>query len=269
MRIFKLMVSSLCACCALAVRAAAADVDFNSGNELATLFNVSVFRQFGGTSQLTQVSQGGILNSGAVDVSATNFPAAATYHGESFNFAGFGNTLFSSAYFRYQGFSLPPANTRYMFQLGFVTEANGTFTFNEDDMSVLVTASSNGNINLGVGTGSSGQGSLTNLSLVVGHWYKLTGRFINIGSGVEIRAFLDDYGTTGGSFVDNIGTLFDIQPASAALLQDQTVWAGFEANSEGGTDLVDGFSATPEPGATALLLVAFGCGAIGWRTKRR
>lgn len=253
-------------------RAGSVSVDFNGGTELATLFTVNDFSAAGSTSHLTQVADGGIVNSGAVDIDAVDFPAAATYHVSAFDFTT-GAPLSAGISFQYQNFTLPLNHSRDIIELGFVTERDGTFTLSDDDMSVQVTAGTTGDITLFTSFGRHAIGLGRSFSLAPGNWYRLEGTFVNLGAALGISASLDDYGPTGEGPGSNLVSIFFTSAPDGNILTDSAVWVGFEANSEGGANLVDNLSAAgpgagvPEPSPRILFVFAILAVAC-WRSPR-
>lgn len=122
--------------------------------------------------------------------------------------------------------------------------------------------------------GTSGSGQRYDMSgLIDGHWYRFTTTFsFDAGNRNQFHVALDDFGTTGLSFV---GTHFQLGPAgpsspSFTLFKDSTAWAGIilgQANGKGGDRHDDFIYEVPEP-ATAVLAVV-GLAALGCRRMRR
>jgi hypothetical protein len=243
-------------------------VDFNHGTELATLFTVNDFSSVGWTARLTQVPDGGIANSGAVDVDAVNSPAAATYHGSSFAFRP-GAPLSASIFFKFQAFTLPPQNSRNLVELGFVDGPDGTFSLNNDDMSVRVSSSETGENNLFAGFGRHGVGLAGDLRLVDGHWYRVAGTFENLGTTLSIAASLEDYGPTGEGPGTPLRSIHFTADPDGNILTDTEVWLGFEANSLGGADLLDNLAGAgpraefAEPASGTVMVLAL-LSLLGW-----
>jgi hypothetical protein len=238
------------------------NVDFNGGAELATLFTVNDFASVGWTGSLMQVVDGGVGNSGAVDVDAVNSPVAATYHASPFHFRP-GVSLVASVFFKFQDVPRIGGSPRAI-ELGFVNAPDATLTFNNDDMSVHVSSN-----NLWASFGAHSIAVGRRLNLVDGRWYRLEGEFENLGSLLWIAATLEDWGPTGeGPRAGLAGILFRDVP-DGDVLTDPEMWLAFETSSQGGTDLIDNLAGRgpsaefPEPASAAMLVAAL-LGLVAW-----
>jgi len=107
-------------------------------------------------------------------------------------------------------------------------------------------------------------------SLAAGNWYRVEATFdYNGASDLLIGATIEDWGATGASLVSSLlsfpPTLVPLSGADQ-VNGDSAVWVGYRGFAEGGADLFDNFTATPEPGT--LVLLTIGAGAAR-RARRR
>lgn len=105
-------------------------------------------------------------------------------------------------------------------------------------------------------------------TLTSSHWYLFTATFTyDSATSLLYSGSLEDWGTTGNSL---LSTVFTVPATSIAMSGtdqvngDATVWAGYRGYLEGGSELYDNFSATPEPTCIALLALA----SLGLRRRR-
>jgi hypothetical protein len=246
----------LCAGILLGATVVEADTffSFDSGNELATIFSRN-------NSNLSQVSSGGVGNSGAVLVSGG--AAGATYNQASFNFSQPGTVLSCSIFFKYQN----PTESWYPIRLGFLSSPNTLFDANPNAMGVEVYTGLGGPTDLLADFGQGGSGQILDHPMVAGNWYRLSGTIVNLSSNLQITAWLDDFGTTGTTFVNSLSSFTRTGAPDGSIASDSTVWLAFEANSRAGAAMIDNL-AVPEPRMAGLVFVALGIWMWG-RSRNR
>lgn len=255
-------------------------ITYNNPGDLAANFNQN---HFGAGPRYNETASGGIGNTRAISMlpAMDQSHASAVYKNGSFDFSTVGSTVTVSHFFLRQNatnlitnFSVP--------QIGILTDNTELFGNNEAGNSYaslrLLSSTSNATdvfiqteIKAGDGTRQSNTipGTAT---LTAGNWYKFSTTLENLSATqVKITGALEDWGTTGTSFVSTILQLGSADPLSTVafagtdlVLGDSTTWAGYRAFAEGGDALLDNFSAVPEPASAVLALLA-----CGWLTRRR
>ena len=253
-------------------------VDYNTPGSLAGNFALN-----SGPAGLrfAEVSTGGIGNSGAVDIinalDADN--TTAVYSPNSFDLSGPGTSVTVSQFGLRRNGQL--TNTPF-FQLGVLSDLNERMdndaAANSYASLILFPISSNVATNIKMQyeyrtDGGSRQRVDTGLtaSLITGHWYNFTATFTyDTSSSLLFSGALEDWGTTGTSFVSTVFSLAPTSPAGLTMTGtgqvngDSSVWAGYRGYQEGGAELYDNFSAAPEPAAMILL----GLSAVVIRRRR-
>lgn len=249
----------------LAVHAHAALVDFNTPGDLTSRFALN-HNGFG--VKYTQVATGGLGNSGAVDLLATVDAdhTTAVFTDHNYSFATAGNAITVSQFGLRQ--TATAAQTPFL-QIGIVSDTSERMDGG---------TSSNSYTSIKINPESAALGSLASFqieskvtgggrtrvtpgisaTLTAGNWYRASATFTNLSATqISVSAILEDWGTTGAAFVSTAMTL----PTTIVNLSgtdqvngDSTVWAAFRDFNEGGMNIIDNFSVTPEP-TTGLVLV--------------
>lgn len=265
------------ACLAWSGAANGAVVDFNTPGELTGRFNLNAAA--GQTIKYVQTASGGLGNSGAVDLLATTDSnhTTAVCNGGSFSFSNPGDTVTISQFVLRQDALITQTP---FFHIGILSDNHermdsGTASNSYASLRIEPVASAVATdvatvVETKVNGGSRIRTTVApNGSLIAGHWYFVSATFAyNSASDILVSGLLEDWGTTGAAFASSV---LSFGPTSIALAGadqvngDSTVWAGFRAFHEGGTNLLDDFSATPEP--TASLLA--GLALIGLLRTRR
>lgn len=235
-------------------------VDFEGANDLDS-FTVSTLNP-GPT--LTPIASGGVANSRALQVDAVHNNVDATWNDENSDFSDVGSQLHASVFFKFQDFSLPPFNSRGFIAVGFSGEnTTGLRLSSDDTFGVQLWSNESEEITLFVVSSGGGTGFSRTVPLTDGTWYQLAGGFENLGTEIAFTAKVSDFGPDGTLFqgvVDSVS--FILTTKSQTILSDDSVWAGFTASSEGGTDLVDNFAfgpsvpVVPEPACSTLFAIA-------------
>lgn len=250
-------------------------VDFNTSGDLVNQFSLNASAA---GIKYTQVSTGGLSNSGAVDMLNTTDSdhTTAVYNGRFFGFDGPGRTVTISSFVKRQNAS---ASQTPWLMLGILSDLNermdagiGTNSYASirfdpgagaalpTDVILRTETKVNGGSRLRVTPGQTA-------SLLAGNWYRVSATFTyNSATDLMIGMDLEDWGTTGAALQSNVFSLAPTLINLAGLDQvngDSKVWVGFRAFHEGGTDLLDNFAATPEPASLAL----FGAAAILGRRR--
>jgi uncharacterized repeat protein (TIGR01451 family) len=218
-------------------------VTFDSPNDLSSNFVIN-----GTTGNFSQVASGGITG-GAVDVLTNNASDTAVYKTAVPNSSG--QTVSTSLFFRYSRALRDYNNYRFPISLGFA-KSTTVSTFASSPYEGLDAAAHIQEYNDGSGqmffvcsvAATSKNASTTIPDLVDGHWYRFTVDMTNTGdsfSSLVFKVYLQDYGANGqtpaASRVAGSATLTDTSVAQATQL-----YAGFYAQKDGGTDLLDNFS---------------------------
>jgi hypothetical protein len=251
---------------AVLANAAVVDIDFNQGNELSSRFNQTSITPF------TQVLNGGVGNSGAVSVSGQS---KAVYNVAPFNFSTPGSSVSGSLFFQFNNYDLPPSTSLDAVVLGFTDEATGTIGGQINAISVGVNVYADGPFagpHLQTDFGSSGFISPTVLDLIAGHWYRLSGTFLNQdGVVMSMTVAVDHYGADGSTLVGPGSSMTRSKSVDGALLSDSTTWLAFEALNAAGVTMLDNLTVVPEPGSSVLFalgLTGIGLGCAMRRERR-
>jgi len=260
-------------------RAVGALVDFNTPGDLATRFNLNVAP--GQTIKYFQTTSGGLGNSGAVDLFATTDAnhTTAVFNEDSFSFANPGDSVSVSQFVLRQDALITQTP---FFHIGILsdnterldggTAATSYASLRIEPVAAAVATDVATVVETKVNGGSRLRTTVAPISsLVAGRWYLVSATFsYNSAADILVSGSVDDWGTTGEAFVSNVLSFGPTSIALSGLDQingDSSVWAGFRAFHEGGTNLLDNFSATPEP-ATGLPLL--GLAIVGlFRAKRQ
>ena len=254
--------------CLSASSARAVLIDYNTPGSLTTNFNLNF--DPGGTNKYFQVASGGLGNSGAVDLLNTTDAdhTTAVYNGGSYSLAAAGDTVTVSQFILRRNALI--TQTPFM-ELGVVSDPDermdGGSTSNSyacirlDPVSSAVAT----DVNTFIETKINGGGRIRTpvaptQSLIAGHWYFLSVTFAySSASDVLASGSLEDWGTSGAAFSSSV---LSFGPTAIGLSGgdqingDGSVWASYRGFHEGGSDLFDNFSATPEPGVLSLLALA-------------
>jgi hypothetical protein len=273
---------------ALSGFAQADTVDFNTAGDLTGKFNLNYQN---GTTGFAEVANGGIGNSGAVDVTANNPPdVTAVYNVKSYNLAD--GPIRLQEYVKV----LPQYTTgNRLLQLGMIDDTatghqlNGGAPAIADYISARVfptvnpaagatTGAFTWQVQSGQATGA-GNTATTNLTqspdfnLILGDWYLLT---VDITRTATANTF-----SVGGSIQDfgidglTPGATMTFAPANisantADIYNDTTAFGSFRGHAgTGGADMYDNFSITqavPEPGS---MLALASIGVLGSIRRRR
>lgn len=252
-------------CIGVAATAHAALVDFNTPGDLTGRFSLN-HNGFG--VKYTQVASGGLGNSGAVDllntVDADHTTAVFTDY--NYNFAAAGNAITVSQFGLRQ--TAVAAQTPFL-QIGIVSDPGermdaGTSSNSYTSIKINPESASLGSLASFQVESKVNGGSRTRVTpgisatLTAGNWYRASATFTNLSATqISVSAVLEDWGTTGAAFVSTAmilpTTVVNVSGADQ-VNGDSTVWAAFRDFHEGGMNLIDDFSVTPEP-TTALVLV--------------
>jgi hypothetical protein len=277
---------------ALSGLAHADSVDYNTPGDLTTKFNLN---NQSGTGGFTQVTSGGIGNSGAVDVTAGNPPdVTAVYNVRSFNPAD--GPIRISQYVKV----LPTyALGDRLLQLGLIDDTatghqlNGGAPAVADFISARVfptvlpvagspTAAFTWQVQAGQNPTATSQNTTTfnnnqsaNFNLILGDWYLLNVDITKsaIPNVFSVGGSLQDFGTDGLTAGATMTFAPENSSASATdIYADTTVFGAFRGHAAtGGADMFDNFSITqnvvPEPASLGLLGLA--AMAMGARRKRK
>lgn len=236
-------------------------VNFDSPNDLSNNFVIN-----GTTGNFTQVASGGITG-GAVDVLTNNASDTAIY--KTAVSSGVGQTVSTSIFFRYSRALRDYNNYRFPVEVGFATSTTVS-TFPSSPYQGLDAGALLFELNDGSGQmlivcragGDTRNASLSFSDLLEGHWYRFTLDLTVTGDSfgaLQFKAFLQDYGTNGqtpaATRITGSATV-----NSTKVTQASQLYAGFYAQKDGGTDLLDNFSvmngATPPMGADLGLTLA-------------
>lgn len=254
--------------------------NFNTAGALGS-FNVYQNATPGLGSPYSEVTSGGVGGSGAIAVAvggtAVTADSTLIYKNSVFDFsqAGLGLTIST-----FLNVSTQTAGGNRLMQLGFVNEntsgMNGNAGLAFASLRLGSTGTS-GNIytpqfQTKTAAGSTVNTTLApNLTLTVGNWYKLSGTFVNTGSGnIQASGFLQDFGTDGQTAGSVVFSFPSTNLTSLDIASDSTVYAALRGFKADGLNLADNFSAAtvvPEPGSAALLLAALG--AVLARNRKR
>jgi len=276
--------------------ASAAVFTFDNPNDLTENFTPITSA---GLNRYTQITTGGVGNSGAVGFTTVSTDDTTQIcNQQSFDFSQAGAALKLSMFVKVTPINggnagLGSGLSRNTFlELGFSANSTTGFslaTAGNEFISIGMTPSEDmgtafdvfqryGHISGGSGT----TGLTYQLSLISGHFYKLDAEFTNLGiSGLSLeypglgvrysgKMSLDDYGTDGTTIVANILTkTFVDYIGSGSIGNDSTVWAGFMSASANGAGALDNFTATAVPEPSALSLLAVGLGGLAMMRRRR
>lgn len=247
-----------------AVRAAL--IDFNTPGDLSTNFNLNF--DPGGTNKYFQVASGGLGNSGAVDLLNTTDAdhTTAVYNGGSYSLAAPGDSVTISQFILRRTASI--TQTPFM-ELGLVSDPNERMDAGAninsyacirlDPVSTAIGTDVSTVIETKINGGSRIRTTVAPArSLVAGHWYLLSVTLAyNSSTDLLASGSLDDWGTTGAAFSSSVmsfGPTAINLSGTDQINGDSSVWAAFRGFHEGGSDIFDNFSSTPEPTALSMLL---------------
>ena len=279
---------------ALSGLAHADSVDFNTPGDLAAKFNLN---NQTGTGGFAQVANGGISDSGAVDVTAgpsNTLDVTAVYKVNSYNLDN-GPIRLSEAVKVLTQYT----NGDRLIHLGLIDDIttghqlNGGGTAVADFISARVfptappaAGATTGpfvyQVQLGQATGAGNTGTVNNpqtvipFNLTLGDWYQFTVDITKnaIPNTFSVSGFLQDLGANGltpGATLTFRPETSGAVATTADIYSDTTVFGAFRGHaSTGGADLYDNFSITqpvPEPASIGLLGLA--AMALGSRRKRK
>lgn len=235
-------------------------VDFDTAGDLTNNFIIN-----GSTGNFAQVASGGI-SGGAVDVLANNASDTAIYH--TAVASGAGQTVSTSVFFRYSRTLRDYRNSRLPIRVGFATSTtvptspDSAYPGLEAGAHIQETNDGSGKMSLVCSVGSDMQ-PVTNpfADLLDGHWYRFTLDLTVSGDAsgsLQFKTYLQDFGEDGQTpaarRIVGVATL-----NSANVTQAAQLYAGFYAQKDGGTDLLDNFSvmvgSTPPKGADLKLTI--------------
>jgi hypothetical protein len=251
------------------VHAADVNLTFDTPDQFRTNFNVFVHAGDNNaankvipgtdpTSRYVEAAGGGIGGSRALDITSGT-DSTAIYTTASYDFSYDGATLQASLFFKLLNYS--STSTGRPLQLGFVNENTSSLNNNTGHAFMSLRPNSRNGTSLNVqfhaqhktaAGGTTGPDSIgPTLTLVAGHWYKLTVTFKNItataANSFEVSGALDDYGTNGTAFVANMETIDPIQLVNADMTSDNAVWGALRG-SNSYADLYENFSlVVPDP----------------------
>lgn len=269
--------------------AVAAVVDFNTGGDLANnFFLASSAGTANPSTNYVETNSIGVGSSRAIDtvgISTTTEYITAIYKNQSFPFNSANDAIEVSAFAEKRNDSNFNNQSSTFLRVGISTgnsSSNDRFTGGSSGSSVALEVYNN------LATGSDftdvifrfqnkvngaapvfatlGGGTPVVKTLTNGNWYKLTAVITNLGSGsVQVSGTLEDYGVDGTSSPTLIQTITPSTVTNAFITADSTVYGGFIARQDGGSDAVDNFAVVPEPAFAGLALV----GVISLLRRRR
>jgi hypothetical protein len=246
------------------VRPAAAQfVDFDTPGDLATKFSVNASAV---GNRYTQVAAGGLSNSGAVDLLNTLDAdhTTAVSNQASYDFAQPGHTVTISAFVKRQNATQTQTPFVMLGILSDLTERMdaGAASFSYASIRLIPDAAALAtDVSFQTETKLNGGGRVRvtpglNATLTAGNWYRIEATFrMTSLADLLIGMTLEDWGPAGSAY-QSTAMLFP--PTLIALSGtdqvngDPSVWAGFRIFHEGGADLLDNFSAVPEPSTFVL-----------------
>ena len=256
---------------------------FDAPGTLASDFNIFQNASPGLGSPYSQVTSGGVGNTGGISVSgATNVTADATMIQKNtvFDFSKVGVTLTVLTMFNV---SAQTSTGNKILQLGFVNASTNGLNSNDGTAFTslrLLSTSASGNIyasqyqtKVAAGTSSVTSANLAaNIALTVGDWYELSGSFINLGGGqILAKGFLEDFGASGVFPPSVVYTFPTTVLTSVDIASDPSVYAGLRGFNSDGLHMVDNFSAVmvvPEPGTISLVLLGLTAFALRARKQK-
>lgn len=242
-------------------------VDFNTPGDLTTKFSNN---DPSGVIRYAQVASGGLADSGAVNLLNTvdSTHTTAVYNQLSYEFSQPGHSVTVSQFVKRQNALI--TQTPFI-MLGILSDLGGRMDGNtatnsyasiridpssgSTATSVLLQTETKGN-----GANRTRVNTGLTASLVSGDWYRVTGTFkMNSATDLLISMTLEDWGPTGAAYQStalSLSPLLVSLTGSNLVTGDSSVWVGFRAFDEGGSDLLDSFSAAPEPATLSLLGLA-------------
>ena len=254
-------------------------VDFNTPGDLLGKFSINTSAV---GNRYTQVATGGLLNSGAVDMLNTldSDHTTAVSNQFSYDFSTVGHSVTVSSFIRRQ--DATQAQTPFA-MLGVMSDLG-------ERMDAGLAANSYASIRLIPGSplannvafqtetkldGGSRQRVTPGLSnsLTAGNWYRVEGTFKLVSpTELLIGMSLEDWGPAGAAFQSTAlafaPTLITLSGTGTnPVTGDPSVWVAFRTFHEGGADVLDNFSAVPEP--ATLMLVGLGAALAVRRRSRR
>jgi len=254
-----------------APRAAADVVTFDTPGDLLTNFNVN-----GTPGYYTEQVGTGVNGTNAVGGNQVPGSATSVLKNTSFDGTG-GGTFTISMFIKWQ----VPTSFSDLLEVGIVGNATDQMVApTVPSMAVAIAPQSTGGssqsfgilqgfaTNAGGGTSNIGFPGASTMTLLAGHFYRLTGTIKTTG---QMSGTVEDFGTTGASNLgivsggnggtNNIGNI--------GLASDPSVFAAFRTVQNGTTPTLDTFTATltpvPEPSALCLL----GAAGLAVATLRR
>ncbi len=253
-------------------------VDFNTPGDLSGKFSINASAV---GNRYTQVAAGGLANSGAVDMLNTMDSDHTTAVSNQFNydFATVGHSITVSSFIRRQ--DATQSQTPFA-QLGILSDLSermdaGLATNSYASIRLIPGSPLGTNVAFQTETkmdGGSRQRVTPGLStnLIPGNWYRVEGSFKLVSpTELLIGMSLEDWGPMGAAFqsaaLTFAPTLITLSGVgSNPVTGDPSVWVGFRTFHEGGADVLDNFSAVPEP--TTFALVGLATAFASRRQKR-
>ncbi|MFO0973008.1 MAG: hypothetical protein U1A27_06165 [Phycisphaerae bacterium] len=270
---------------ALALASAASHAqtsDFNIAGQLVSDYSLNA--NTGIPIKYSQVAAGGLGGSGAVNILGAQDAdhTTAAYQVRSFGLSAPGQSVTLSEFVLRQDASLTSTPFLSLGVLSDVTERIDAGTASNSYASIRLNpgTSPSDSTNLATRvflqteTKVNGGGRIRTTpgitgDLLAGNWYRVSATFAySSAADLLVSMSLEDWGASGAALVSPV---FAFGPTSVALSGldqvngDISVWAAFRGFAEGGSDLYDNVTITPEP-ATALLLVV---GALARRGRAR
>ncbi len=258
--------------------ASAQFVDFNTPGDLSGKFSINASAV---GNRYAQVAAGGLANSGAVDMLNTldSDHTTAVSNQFSYDFATAGHSITVSSFIRRQDATQSQTPFAQLGILSDLSERMDAGRAGNSYASIRLIPGSPLGTNVAFQTETKMDGGLrqrvtpglsTNLS--PGNWYRVEGSFKLVSpTELLIGMSLEDWGPTGAAFqsaaLTFAPTLITFSGVGTGpVTGDPSVWVGFRTFHEGGADVLDNFSAVPEP--TTLALVGLAAAFLSRRRMR-
>ncbi len=264
------LIPGLCAITVLmgaSARGASVLVPFDTSAQYSGNFNEVV----AGTDGLTWSSANGAGGtSGRINVTqGASADTTAVYTPATYNLTAGGSTTISLYFLTPTTIGTNSQVT--VAQVGFSEDtAQGFYSSGgQDYISARVRSFTTGTTYIMEGVfGNNGTASIVNataaFSLTTNTWYKLSATFTDIGTSFSYAATVENYGTTGASFVSTVQSISGTQAQTSLSSSDTTAYGAFRANGTTNNKVLalDNFAIIPEPSTASLIMGALGMLAL-------